>query len=578
MYQKIHSFFRNHYYTNYHNQYQHAKKLFAFDIFLVISALAILAGGLYFYFWNPALTDQIDLKISLGDDRIKSGEAVEISIDYKNRSKYILQGSTLSLHLPDGFIVDRQKTPTTTFNENSTFFLNDLNPGAKGQVSLHGYLWTEPKQDEKISALLSYIPENSKIREQKFSSFLLNLPETILKSELTIATTSFAGTYLPFSYKLTNSSDTKLENLDFEISFPGKIDVANETKLQNISLEKGEEKVITGNILIPNKSDQYNFSIAAMTTINNNYIKLTKTDATIKTFSPDIAISATFKNKPAFAEPGQNLTTTIQWKNNSGFDFANGAIRLSFTPGIVDLRTTANENHLKIEGNDLIVTSEQRTNLGNIKKDSSDEFNINISLLPTFNLGNVENAHLQIKGVFQGELNAQKFSASSETDNIPLSTEITLSAEARYYSNEGDQLGRGPLPPQIGETSKYWIFVRLNNGTNAVRNATFSATLPTGVSFTGKQSVTIGPAISNDGNNLTWNYRELPANTQTGLYFEVAVSPSPEQINKNVDLVKNLKFTATDKTTGKQFDLNKTLINNILPKSDIGSTKGSLVQ
>ncbi len=583
MFKIIYNFFHRHYHLHYHKVYNHAKKLFAFDLFLLAVATTMLGSTLFFFFWNPGLTDQIDIKISLGSNRIKSGELTKITINYKNRSKYYLSEPILALHLPDGFIVDRDLTPTTTFRDDSTFELKELRPGASSQVEIYGHLWILPKQDEKISALFSYLPEKSKYREQKLGSFLVNLSDSILKASLEMATTSFANNHVPFVYKIVNTSDSKLEGLNFNINFPGKIINLKDTDLQNITLEKNAEKLITGEIIMPAKSGEYNLNVLVNAKINNQPIDILNNQITVKSFSHDVSISSKLTDNLTFAQPNQVLNASVSWQNNGQYELRNSYIRIAFTPGVVDLKITAKENGFKIDGNDLLISANERTALANSQTKSTNQFDFKIYLLPTFNVGAVENAILEIKPSFNSELKnipGQRFSSSGESAKIILSTELSLISEARYFSNEGDQLGRGPLPPQIGEATKYWIFVSIKNTTNPVRDAVFSATLSNGINFTGKQSVSIGPSLTfnESSHTMNWNYRELPPNSQTGLYFEVVTIPTPEQIGKNINLINDIRFTANDKTTGKLFMLNKAAINNILSVNDLGSKKGNLVK
>ena len=572
----IYNFFHKNYHRRYHGQYIHAKELFVIDIFLLAATAVLFFGTLYIMFWNPGLTDQIDLKISLSDGRVKSGELVKFTVDYTNRSKYNLNDTILALHLPEGFVVDRSQTATDTFKADSTFDLHTLRPGAIGQAVVYGHLWVSPKQDYKTTVLLSYLPENSKNREQKLGTAIVNLPDSVLQTSLEVTDTSFAGNKIPFTFKIKNNADTNLENLKFNFNFPGTINIKD--NLDTISLAQGAEKVITGEIVIPRKTDQYNLSVDTLYSINNQSIKISNSNATIKIFSPEIGIAAFVQDNATFVEPKQILNTSLKWQNYGNLELTNQTIRVSFSPGIVDLKTTAKENGFETDGQKLIIAAKSRTALANDTPHASDQFNFKIYLLSTFGSNNAENAQLQIIPSFEAELKnlpGQKFTTGGANAQIPMATELSLSSEARYYSDEGDQLGRGPLPLQAGETTKYWVFIRVNNTTNAVDNAVFSAKLPTNIKFTGKQSVTIGPSVTYNETtgNLNWNYYSIPANSQTGLYLELAVTPTPEQIGKTIDLLSDLKFSATDKITGKQFTLTKSTVTNILPPTDLGSKK-----
>ncbi len=573
MLKSIYKFFHKNYLRRYHGQYAHAKKLFVIDIFLFAVTLVMFGTTLFFLFWNPGLTDQIDLKISLGDGRIKSGEFVKITVDYTNRSKFSLHDSILALHLPAGFVLDRNLTPTT-FRDDNTVNLQNLNPGANGQVTIAGRLWFEPKQDYKIIILLSYLPENSKTREQKIGATVVNLPDSVLQASLVVSTTTVSNSPIPFTYTIKNNGDIKLEKIHFNLDHT----FCKYENGQDTSLDKDEEKTITGQICPPPVTSEYHPTIIVSTNINNQSLSLLKTGATIKNFSPQAYIAAAITDVNTYGEPNKIINAALKWQNYGDLELANQSIRVTFTPGIVDIKTTAKENGFEIDGKDLMITAKARTALANGTPKTSDEFPFKIYLLPTFSVSD-GGSILEVMPIFEAELKSvpgQKFKVSGAVvARLQLATELSVAAEARYYSDDGDQLGRGPLPPQAGETTKYWIFVRVNNTTNDVRDAVFSAKLPDNIKFTGKQSVSIGPSITYNETTgiLNWNFYALPANSQTGLYFEVAVTPTPNQIGKNINLLSDLKFTASDKITGKQFNLITNNITNHLPATDLGSQR-----
>jgi len=575
IYNFIYDFFLRNYNLRYKNKYAHAKKLFVMDVGLFAVTAILFISTIYIKFWNPGLTDQIDLAVNFDNVRIKSGELMKLSVDYKNRSKYDLKNSILAVHLPEGFLVDRTLTPKEIFHEDSTFDLGQIRSGAKGHFFIYGRAFIEPKNDTKITALLSYLPENSNNKEQKLSAAILNLPESLLTSDISMSTTSFAGNHVPFVYSLKNNSDTKLNNIKVDFSFPNEVKI---NKVSTTSLEQNESLMIEGEIIMPKKSDEYSLEAVANAEINGQTMRLLKTSKKIKTFSPEIGISAELNDSPKYAEPKQILSAHIVWKNFGKFVLNNQNIRLSFTPRIVDLSATAKINGLKTDGKDIIITPEQRTALANTAPQSSDELDIKIQLSPTFDLRSEENVTFKIIPHFIAEIKdlpGQTFDVFGSNAELPVATELNLFSEARYYSDEGDQLGRGPLPLTANETTKYWIFVRVQNTTNAVGDAVFSARLPANVEWVGQQSVTIGPAISFDEKSriLNWKFYNLPANSQTGLYFEVAITPTADQTKQPFTLLNDVKFSATDKTTGKQFNLIKNIVNNILPPNDPGSRR-----
>jgi hypothetical protein len=576
-------FLKNHYHKRYHGVYQHAKKLFIFDLALLGLALIMMGSSTFLFFWKPTLTALIDISISLGMDRIKSGEQVRLTVDYTNHSKQNLKDVSLGLRLPKGFIVDRTQTSADIFSNESTFSsLKEIAAGASGQVDIHGQFWTEPKTEVHFIANLSYRPENKKGREQKLSSLISSIFSSVLTDTFEASPTAFANAAIPFTYTLQNTSNRTIHNISLRHTL-GENAIA-ENDLSNISLPAGTTKVITGKIIAPNKSGTYTYTITPLITANNSPIAQSATTYKLEVQSPQIISSAQIINRSAFAEPGQILPVEIIWQNKSNFPLSNLTLHLkSNLNGVIDWKKTAIENGAKTEANSLYFDSSSRTSLSSGNPQNSDRFTINLYLLPTFGITKTENPTLEIYPVLQAgnsENTAENFSQEGSRTGIPLATEVKFkSVEARYYTAEGDQLGRGPLPPQVGKTTKYWIFIHITNGTNAIQNAKFGTSLPAGVELTGKQSTTIGPHLqyAASDRSLTWEYYELPANSQTGLYFEVAITPTAAQIGKNIQLTNNLTFSATDAFTNKKFNISHGALYNTLNKNDRGFDLGSKI-
>ena len=576
-------FLKNHYRTRYHGKYQHAKKLFVFDLALLFTAIVMLAGSVFLFFWKPSLVDLIDLSISLGGDRIKSGEQVQLTVNFTNRSKQKLTDVSLGVKLPEGFIIDRNKTQTDAFSDHSIFTrVKEIPAGASGQVEVSGQLWLEPKKEERIIANLSYRPDNKTDREQKFSSLLTNLSESVLTSALVFPSSTFANSPIKFAYTLKNTSDQKIENINIVNNWNKNI--IKEKDSAKISLAPGASKTIEGELTTPDRSGNYTFTITPQVIANNHNISQSSASQNFKVLIPQINASARLVGAVAYGEPGQMIPVEISWENKSNFKLENISLHLTANlTGVVDWKKTATENNAKFETNGIFFDHNSRTSLSSGAPNSPDTFKVNLYLLKTFSLSGVEKARLEIYPIVKagsGEISAQQFSQKGSSAGFPLATEVKFTnVEARYYTDEGDQLGRGPLPPKVDKTTKYWVFVKIINTSNIINDTVFRTSLPEGVEFTGKQSTTIGPQLKYNptDHSISWDYYTLPANSKTGLYFEVAVTPNSSQVGQNIRLTNSLSFSATDEFIGKKFNLIQPPVTNLLNTNDDGYGMGSKV-
>ncbi|MCX6782318.1 MAG: hypothetical protein NTW66_04365 [Candidatus Magasanikbacteria bacterium] len=573
MFKAIYKFFHAHYHKRYHGIYRHAKKLFVFDLALLGMAFVMLIASIFFFFWKPSIAGQIDLTFSFGSERIESGDEIHLTINFKNRSKKNLDQAVMGVHMPPGFVIDRIKTPESIFSANSTFNLGKIETGGAGQVEIYGTIYGEPNKEEKVSAFLTYLPDGANAKDQKTGSALFRPAGSVLEAELSMASTSFPGRELPVNIILKNTGSKPLENIFIEPPVGSKF--ADEKLLKNIYLTPGETKAIAGALTAPDKSGEYteNFEISVM--VNNTPIKQVALEKKLAVFYPEMKSGIRLTEQMAFADGGDTLPIRVYWNNSSAYSLKNIRLRITPTPGIVDLKATARANNMTVEGNDLIADKKTRTALTDGSPGSSDEFVINVKLLSFFKTEGQTQLEIKIKAEAElSDVPGQKFVVESgETARLPLSTQISWNIRPVYYTNDGDQLGRGPLPPTVGETTKYWILVEISNGVNAIAENSLKLTLGDGVEFTGKQSVSIGPELKHDQTNniVSWNYNLAPAGGSIGLNFEVAVTPNSSQVGKKIALIKSAAYSAKDDVVGKSLNLTRGIIDNALTDDDQGS-------
>lgn len=138
-----------------------------------------------------------------------------------------------------------------------------------------------------------------------------------------------------------------------------------------------------------------------------------------------------------------------------------------------------------------------------------------------------------------------------------ISTNLTITAVAKYRLTEGDQLGVGPLPPTFGQTTKYWIFIAAETDYNDANDIVVTASLPANVRPTGRISATSPQPIkfNAENNQVTWEINRLIAPSinypQIGTAFEVELTPTQGQIGQTADLLQDIRASGRDQFTGE---------------------------
>ncbi|MDQ7815061.1 MAG: hypothetical protein RDU25_04640 [Patescibacteria group bacterium] len=143
---------------------------------------------------------------------------------------------------------------------------------------------------------------------------------------------------------------------------------------------------------------------------------------------------------------------------------------------------------------------------------------------------------------------------------------LPFDVQARYYTQSGDQLGLGPLPPVVGEKTRYWILWTLGPFDRSLRDLVYKAKLAKNVSATGQFASTIPLDFSFSGTNVEMSADEigLAGSGKITFGFEVELRPDETQEGLYADLLSDSSVEATDEfgevvqVTAKNVDTNLT--------------------
>ena len=158
---------------------------------------------------------------------------------------------------------------------------------------------------------------------------------------------------------------------------------------------------------------------------------------------------------------------------------------------------------------------------------------------------------------------------------------LGLKSFVRYFSPEGDPLGAGPLPPEVGRETRVWIFFNVENTFNDVTGAVISAKLPPGAEFTGRTSVFYGGKIAYDAASraVSWEAGIIPAYAGSGIEapaagFEVKFTPAPSDRGKTVLILEGAGVSGTDDFTGEPLEFRGKPLHSVFEYDEEAFGKG----
>lgn len=572
-----------HYQRRYHLQFQHARKLFLFDMLLLASIFVIGGAAAFWHWYDPTVQDLVSISITTTTHRdgeenlpsVQSGEHIFFSAIYKNNSQVELVEPTVHLNMPPGLVLfdvhgGVYSTSTRSIN------LPGIRPRASGQIILEGQFFGEPNKEYPVGVELIYRQNQRTLFEVVNGSFFATLRRSTLTGSIFAPGTIFQNSRWESTLVIKNNHHHDLENIVVPFvsnniininpgqTSKGKID----QKSWYLPFLKAGESATTSlsiGVNVPRELNNLDVEITPTIIVNGDRFSQEKIRARSVVAHPGIEISGSWQETKI--SPGETANLIMRLKNTGTIDLSNVAVTIPLPTAIVAKSnvTFSAKNFPALASLPRGATVEIPVAIP-IAKYPSGPTDLQLVLSPKISA--------QVPGI------NQLFTTDSKINPIAIGTSLRVNAAAHYYSLEGDQIGRGPLPPRVGKETKYWALLQIQNGTSAVSNVTLTAILPAHVVWTGKTSVDMGsqPTYSPASRTITWKINNLSAHETAHVNFELAFTPLPQHQGTTPLLLQNVKITGFDTFVQKDISGLGVNLDSSLPSDPIAREKGVVVQ
>lgn len=578
-----------HYKKKYHLNFAHAKKLFFLDMFLLFSTLVIGGAALVWWFYDPTVTNLVHITLSPSSDRIKSGEKVIYTISYANQSDVLLTHPSLSIHMPPGFQLERVNEPSLFSSSTQTFSLSPLPPQSEGKLTFEGIFFDEPQKQNNLFVSLSYQQENGEIRELKTTRILSTLRGSTLDLTLESPDKILGNGSVPAKIIFENTGETPLEQVTLPLMSQNGVRFESDTELSDkggagsnakivfSNLAPKEKKVISGRIVsfVSSRDERLLFTLTPTVRSNSKDIPQSPLQKNYQVLFPALEGTFQWKNSPKNLQPGDEPSLLFTLKNTGNIPLEKILLSLPLSNMINGQKFSA-KNNGSIQKNTFLISPSQLASLASFQPGESKTFEF---IIPTKSPVGETNPELRIEINLRAtlaELPEAQYQNKYISPGIPLGTNLSVQSQVRYFSPEGDQLGRGPLPPKIGKETRYLALLQFANASSDITKLTFQATLPPGIVWTGKTSVSQGDDVQFDSGSrkVTWSLPRLSANSVAGVYIELSYTPAADALGSIPTLLEGLHVEGEDAFTGQKVSLSSRSLTGDLANDQLGRAKG----
>lgn len=531
--------------------------------------------------YDPSVSDAVQLSISADKEKIKSGEYVTYTVDYGNFSEVELEELTLTVVFPKGFLFDGSEQDRAMQTH-----ISSLTVGETGDVAFSGWFYDVPDQENSIRAMLNYKQVGRNVSEQKIVRLFSNLRGSVIEPALVGPERILDISDFTTEFTLNNTGGQALD-VQVPLTVPaGFAPTARSVSLGEIrddiwyieQFEPQAQAILRVSLQGDGSSIQEKVTITYTPEIKilDSTIAQAPVEKHIEVFHPEVAIESGWDEQ--VAEPGKFATLRLFVKNQGDIALVEPLLTLLLNPNVVDIAKARRQLLGNIQGNRLTVTSSHSAKLAQIDPGGAAEL---VFVLPLRDIFVGKQSELALDGNVSASLLELEEDVIEQykTAALVLPTNLILSAESRYFTAEGDQLGRGPLPPQVGKQTKYWAIMRIQNTSGIAEDVAFSAKLPVWIEWTGRTSVSLADNLQYDSGSRTinWGIRQMSAQTTAGVFVELGFTPTASHIGQTPALLTNIIVSGVDKVTGEVIDDNVDSIDISIEGDSIGSKRGTAV-
>lgn len=559
----------------YHGKYKNARFVFMFDLFLLGIALGLAAAAVIFLTYQPSsIGDRVYFSADIAPAEIVTGAPSTLVISYTNGTGEELRNVFLTLTFPDHFLL-QEISRGETLVENRTIALGTLPPEASGNIKIRGVMFGDVGGEQVFRSLLSFTYGEENKQGQKISSYTFSPARSTLALELRlpdqlVAYQPLAGT---IAYKNTGAID--FPEITLEPKWPDQFTFGTSAiEMTNgawrlPAIAAGQEGTVDFAGRLGNSVDSVTFILNPSFTFGETSYKQESLVKTIPLVPPQVTVSHSVDANSV--RPGSLMKVKIAYENTGD------------TP-VEDLT-------LSIASDSPFVKNPGTVKIGTLAAHESGEAELSVPIRSSIlqSETNVyENLSLTTRATatfLMGDGTKQEVTSEGESISIRLITPVVLDAFGRYASPQGDQLGRGPLPPTVGFETTYWVFWNVSGTTNPLSNVKLTGQLPGNVRFTGKQTVSQDEGVTYDAatNTVSWTSGNInptfpPGSKIVGIAFEVGVTPTDAQAGAAASLMTNITLTATDATTGAFVSASGANVTTNLPHDTLAAGLGTVIQ
>lgn len=575
-----------------------------FPIFIIV-IVVVLAGISLFIFWRMQNFSKDDVSFEIiGPKEVEVGMPEDFAFLCTNKSRKDLENIKITLEYSTGIIETATSLPLT-----KTLLIENI-PG-KGAGKKQIRLSVFGKKDDKklINAKIEFSPKKSKkayFIEAKKEILIMTSPFFVRIDTPTQTTT---GQEINFSIEYTSRSNNLIPNFAMRAIYPQGFQFIQ----SNLNPKLGNNVWVFGGIKPKNegsiqvrgnisgiKEENKSFKAELGVMIGNDFLPIYEESKALKVLGSLLAVEQVVNGSSDYAaDYGETLNFSVKYKNNTKEKlrevFINTEIKCEYAMG-GEANDCLSWKELKVVGGEFDGFSKTLSwkasgvpSLQELAPGEEGEVKFVARLNNELLVKSETDRNIILRTISKIDMNPQlipkslfQFKINNESTLITkVNSKINLSVKG-YYNHKSIQ-NSGPIPPRVGQITTYAIVWNIGNSSNDLKEAVVEARLPSNIVWKDKffpkdANIKYQPFVG----TIVWKIGDIKAGS--GIYlpskevvFQVALQPTKNLIDREVNLLEDIKIEGIDSFTGEVLKTSVEKISTNIPDENIMRDQGKVL-
>ncbi len=533
---------------HYEGRYKFARLLFAIDLFLIGVMLTLSAIAIYLNVFVPkTFEEQILFESSVAPREITTGAPATIIIRYINTSAETLRNTELSVTFPKHFVLQAFDADHGEITDGERVSIGTVAPGQSGVLHIKGVMFGDVGGEQAFQTKMSFVHgEEKDVFGEKLDWHIFKPSRSALALSLELPERLTAFQPIEGTVRYHNTSDVDFPIVSLLPQWPDafafiRTDATfRQDQFEIPAVKAGETGEFRFEGILNEDKEEVMFIFHPSFTFGEDRYKQNTLTHTAPVVPLPLVLTTTTQEKTII--PGATVPVEIIYKNTTEFPVTNVVLTAeSDSPFVKEISTHSIEVVEPNEESTVEIAVKTKSSLSSTQTNVYEQLTLALRATASYALA---------------DSNGQNVVSKSQRIDLPVTTPVRLEAFARYTAPSGDQIGRGPVPPVVGEETTYWIFWHIGGTTNELTDIRLEGTLANGVRFTGKQTVSQNGSVVYDEKTktVTWISPDIsptlsPQSKIIGIAFELGITPE-EPSSSPIPLFKDIRLTGVDGWTG----------------------------